>query len=811
FTKVMEAIQIIPKYDLDFKLEVLKTIHRVFIAHEPARNIFRKVGGYVNLIYMIVALEGAFEDPQQFFASAGDIPREADDNNLQWLLEDRIISLLEGIFFILSESMREHEINKKVFLQDVGYGTVENALILTGAFKREGIPRKIFNVLFAFGLDDNWKCNNGKSGENTDVEGTYTASNRLESIRSNIESSLSVNLVNPEVLPTILHLQKLVSTSDPQLSESILRIICALAQSSRGNQVKINSCGLTLDLLKRIFPEQQATELFPVIESQERAILLRITKRVMAMGVNLKDLRYIFQRFNVNDGDKALESSPGLLDLLLHTASRSRWPNFLQFDNDTSTHSSLEIPRLSGFPPQSQGYTLLAWIHLDRQDGGSNLLLFSLWDSNAHLAFRIYIDSQTKTIKVFNPTAHHEANFTSFQFQTGYWYHVAIVHHKSRLSLKSSTMNLYINGSFVLGKETINLMFNLGARYKSLFQDSLHQYQTNEATTALITSFRTTAKSHRLRKELAHSPHAFLISLKDGHFLQQQVSENKILLAIFASNFLSEGAQAGLISTKFNMITEVTIKDEIDNGSRILLNSAIAKVGVAMRHLEYMVHLKGNPLVAYPLGLDESIWNIGGCGIALKLVELSKTKEMLCKSTSILFELIRYSWRNSKDIERCHGYEIYAYLLKCKRDLISTELLDLILVFIGKNTQELENSTINNPLAYRYIVLNFNIWKKTPLVVQKTHLDQFILFFETSKARHYNSKRLPKIHLVKKFLLALRMNVYAKELYSSLTKSFKAILLINWTTESIRAAAAFLASTIRNSEYSYLVSYHLRC
>lgn len=59
---------------------------------------------------------------------------------------------------------------------------------------------------------------------------------------------------------------------------------------------------------------------------------------------------------------------------------------------------------------------------------------------------------------------------------------------------------------------------------------------------------------------------------------------------------------------------------------------------------------------------------------------------MLCKAMRILCETIRYSWRNSEDMERCHGYEVLAYLLKQKRDLLTVELLELLLIFIGKNT-----------------------------------------------------------------------------------------------------------------------------
>jgi hypothetical protein len=52
------------------------------------------------------------------------------------------------------------------------------------------------------------------------------------------------------------------------------------------------------------------------------------------------------------------------------------------------------------------------------------------------------------------------------------------------------------------------------------------------------------------------------------------------------------------------------------------------------------------------------------------------------------------------------------------------------------------------------------------------------------------------LDLVKKVLLAFRMNIYAKELIPHLVDSLKAIMLSNWSTESIRAVATFLASTV---------------
>lgn len=127
-------------------------------------------------------------------------------------------------------------------------------------------------------------------------------------------------------------------------------------------------------------------------------------------------------------------------------------------------------------------------------------------------------------------------------------------------------------------------------------------------------------------------------------------------------------------------------------------------------------------------------------------------------------------------------------------------------------------SIINNPFAYRYLILNFEVWKKTSLDVQQAHLEQFSLFLLTSNKRQFNMKRLQKfrmcqcfayvrlpsncvsVDLVKRMLLAFRMHIYSKDLTPYVVSALKTVTLCNWSTESIRAIATFLASTISQGE-----------
>lgn len=684
FSRVMEAIQLIPRDDLDFRLEVLKTIHRIFKAHQSTRDIFRRVGGYVSLVSMIVALEGAFENPERFFNN--ETVQDLDT------VRHKIVAVLQTIFQVLAQSMHNHEVNKNYFMKDVGYGSLENAITLTGALNSGCIPHQVFGILFAFALEDEsiYELFMDKDHE---VEGELISTAVTMDIYRRIElvlKSPSAKIVNSEITPTILHLQQLISASDPQLSRAVLFSSYALAQASRRNLVKMNRSGLILELLKRAFPSSSTNNTTTAsTATAEKEMIIQIVKKLMSMGVSYEELQYMFKGFDVQHDldDTTQGTASGLMELILQGASRSRWPNFIQFDmsnGQTNSAAALEIPVMANFPPANPGYTLLAWLHIERQDDISNLAFFSVWDDDT-LAFQIFIDGKSKTLQVYSMYSKHHIVFKHFEFNVGFWYHLAIVHNKSRLSLKSSTMTLYINGisieqvscpyiipaalpnaplkavigtlhtttttnnngnrrssstafnantppsqliwdlgptymiSDTLEKEAINLYFNLGARYKSLFQDSLRQFQTYEAATSLFLTLRSMSKStSSIRKESAQQLTA---AMRNASI--QLLPENKILFAFFACNTLSEGSRTGLTLTGVSEATATTIDIEV-NSSKLILNSAIPKLDTAVYNPKSMGYLVGEPIVAYPFGLDESIWKIGGCAIALKLVEKSQ-------------------------------------------------------------------------------------------------------------------------------------------------------------------------------------------
>ncbi|KAI7848519.1 hypothetical protein BDC45DRAFT_547182 [Circinella umbellata] len=811
FMKLIESIQSIPRTDLIFRREILITMKHIFISHPITRDIFRQSGGYVTLISMIVALEGAFLDSTKL----NDHLDHHNDNEKDEKEQDQLLDLLKEIFHVLSTSMRDNNVNKLFFRTHVGYNALENALELTGALDSHGVPRHVFGILFSFAVDeDNDQITNLFASTNKEQDNhpplieidQPEKQRRSESLAQQVESVLkqtTMTVANPEITTSILNLQKSVSSYDLELSDAILYGIQALARSNRRNQVKLNRSGLILAALERLLPfhcdtrvdkndlisdhvdgdkeeEEEGTKKNMI---SEREILVQIVKKLITMGISYDELRYIFRGFGVRGSFDNLHKKVGdhLMELILDGVSRSRWPNFIQFDMSTHGYACLEIPSLPNFPPSSPGYTLMAWFYIERMDDHVPLTLLTLVDtSEGHVVSKLLIDPTTRRLQMYQAQVKQTVELNVFEFQPGYWYHIALVHQRA------ARLGLNINSE----DDIVLLYFNLGARYKSLFQDTLRQFQTYEASTTLFLSLRAMTKTFSRRDMDA----SLLASVMRGAG-STSIQENKFVLALFSCTTLLDGHHTGLTLTGLSHPAQQLIEASTKQ-AQVILNAAIPKIEAALTSPRSMGYLNGNPVVAYPYGVDESLWRIGGSAVALTLIERSETSEMLLKSVKVLCEMIRYSWRNSEDMERCHGYEILAYLLKQKRELISVELIESLLVFIGKDSIHPEESIINNPFAYRYVILNFEVWKKTPIDVQKAHLNQFTIFLRTSKKRQFNLKRIQKFHLVKRMLLAFRMNIYSTTLTSEVVTALKTVTLSSWNTESIRAIATFLASTV---------------
>jgi predicted house-cleaning noncanonical NTP pyrophosphatase (MazG superfamily) len=314
----------------------------------------------------------------------------------------------------------------------------------------------------------------------------------------------------------------------------------------------------------------------------------------------------------------------------------------------------------------------------------------------------------------------------------------------------------------VLSDDLVAVYYRLGPRYNGNFQDCLGSFQTYEASAAL-----------GMRNELIHpgkdESSDILGAIREK--ASTLVPESKILLSILPSAVLGENdllkdhesqLLRGLDRKASNNLYLLTH----NNSTALAINAAVPQINEALIRAHGTCVLTGEPVVVVPQSLDDALWQLGGfAGIALKLVEDAKTKEEIARAVEILFESIKGSWRNSEAMEHENGYAILGALIRGKigagivvssrannnegptmsaddRDQLGFQLLSLVLDFVGYSHEKPEESYIINPLAYRILLVDFDMWRKTAPITQRLYYKQFITFGVNSKFHQFNSKRL---------------------------------------------------------------------
>ena len=318
----------------------------------------------------------------------------------------------------------------------------------------------------------------------------------------------------------------------------------------------------------------------------------------------------------------------------------------------------------------------------------------------------------------------------------------------------------------VLSDDLIAVYHELGSRYTGNYQDCLGSFQTYQASAAL-----------NLRNESLHpgkeekSDIISAIRSKAGTLLP----ESKILLNISAIVVLDDNDQNNIDEThllKFLSKTAGKNLRSVTRGGRnaLAINGAIPSVNEALLHSSGFAVLTGNPTVVVPQSLDDAAWRIGGCAaVGLALLETAQDSDSLIRALDILFESVQDNWRNSEAMERENGFGVLSAILGPKllpgvasvnSDIVvpkrsesmnrsasevPLKVLSLILKFVGYRTDKPEDSVINNPLAYRILLVDMDYWRNAEPPVQKLYYEQFIVFGSRSKYHQFNAKRLSRM------------------------------------------------------------------
>ena len=317
-----------------------------------------------------------------------------------------------------------------------------------------------------------------------------------------------------------------------------------------------------------------------------------------------------------------------------------------------------------------------------------------------------------------------------------------------------------------LSDDLIAVYKQLGPRYSGNYQDCLGSFQTYQASAIL-----------NLRNENLHpgkeekSDIISAIRLKASSLLP----ESRIILNISPMVVLDDDDRNNIDETQLLKLLSKPAARNLRSATRggrnaIAVNGAVPSINEALLQPFGFAVLTGNPIVAVPQSLDDAAWRIGGCAaVGLALLEAANTREAISRALKILFDSIKDSWRNSEAMERENGFGVLANLLAGKlnsgpkmtvyelgkqgasgldgpeREELGMELLVSVLEFVGYVREHPEDSVINNPLAYRILLVDLDTWRSTAPKVQKLYYEQFVAFGIGSKHHNFNGKRLVRM------------------------------------------------------------------
>ncbi|KAH0538184.1 hypothetical protein FGG08_005200 [Glutinoglossum americanum] len=382
-----------------------------------------------------------------------------------------------------------------------------------------------------------------------------------------------------------------------------------------------------------------------------------------------------------------------------------------------------------------------------------------------------------------------------------------------------------------LSDDLIAVHYRLGPRYNGNFQDCLGSFQTYEASAAL-----------NMRNEIMHPGKEEKSEIVSA--IRQKASsilpESRILLNISPTAVLDDDDRNNIDESQLIKSLSKSAAKNLQQltrsgGNAIVINGAVPFINDALTQPHGVATLTGEPIVVVPQSLDDASWRVGGsAAVGIKLVEMARTREAVVRAVEILFESVKGSWRNSEAMERENGFGILGALLRGKigagaiisssdsgyppiieggleeRDKLSFELLSLVLGFVGYQHDKPEESIIVNPLAYRILLVDFDMWRKTACITQKQYYKQFVTFGNNSKFHHFNSRRLFRMRMVylsdlysivKKLIGAMKVDTFSPEVFPEFMAAFKSLVSSNMSSDVLRSLSLFITYALHKSDH----------
>lgn len=314
----------------------------------------------------------------------------------------------------------------------------------------------------------------------------------------------------------------------------------------------------------------------------------------------------------------------------------------------------------------------------------------------------------------------------------------------------------------VLHEEMIFVYYQLGQLYKGNFQDTLGSFQTYRASASV-----------NLENEKLHPGHEndSLISAAVKSPAGKVNDESNFLISISAK-FLRSRASLRSDGLRGPIRVANSATGLATGHSYVIANAAIPSLYKTISRKAASASILGGTDVIQGFSMQDASWRLFGCQpLILSMVAKAETPDQLLDAVRISFESFNHDWRSSEAMERGGGYGVLSWLLRKKLliddQTISTQdglsivnikvetpgqletlalsLLRSTLQYTTLNYDSVSKALIANPLAYRMIIIDNDLWQYAGGEAQQLYFEQIAIFLSHSEYRDFNAKRLTRM------------------------------------------------------------------
>lgn len=859
---------------------------------EYARPWFRDLRGYDILTRLVRLVTEGYSSAVSSLAGSAEAEETVHEQEEHGEIHegeketpDDLLSILRDVLYIFTQISKDNKTEEKIFqvqhAEDLG-----NAL--TGLFqhldnKRQDSPlldtERLCSILLATSIDS-------ESGINEDF---FTTSRKLTEefseqqlgfshVHDTIVSLLKVNraIVNPCLFSLFLRIWLKQNSEWPsypnQLRWAIPICLQVVIDYDPENRLLIHSQGVLSSLIRHTLSSDRTEE--------DRRLYRSLAKSLCCEGIpNLEDAAYLFKKAHTS-----AEASSFLLD----TMKLSDSPAYFHFSFARHGPSSIELAALPRpFPPApTTGYTIALWVRFDSFDSDSDTILFGANDATQSCFVRVYVEKKSRHLILQTAPAglRDGACFSSTAFQENRWYHLCLVHKRSRTSA-SCRASLFIDGEFVeqvkaeypsspqntrpsqrlphirtfvgtpkdlaqdapggmttrwslasavlIGQgcsdDLIAVFCHIGPRYHGNFQDCLGSFQTYKASTAL------TSRNETFNTGDDGASDIFTIIRQSGALI---LPESAVLLNLSPWAVLDNHDYDGNAVNQSQLLKQLSgsagnhFKRFVMAGKTPLaINLAVPALEDALGLPYGMATFVGSPMISVPHALDDASFQLGGCvPIHLSMIAEAQSPEALHLALGIFLHSVQSNWRNSEAIEAESNYALLAYLLSVKlglspavfsgsfsttsspqpaqplvfdsshqRNELAMELFLSVLEFVGYSKTNPTESILLNPLAYRILVIDLDVWRQCDLPLLELYYSQYTVFVTQSRHHRFNFRKVIRTRIVKRLIDFLRDEIVTVQTIKPFIATLKT-LLKSTLLENARNVAMFITCAVRREK-----------